>query len=110
MKKLLVIFSSGEMEKIKTGLMFTKNAMIYRWFDDVKCFVFGPSQKLVAESKELSNMLKELIDSGTIPTACKFIAEKHDIKEPLSGIGLEIDYVGKPISDYINNDYIPMVF
>lgn len=110
MKKIVVVFSSGEPEKIKTGLMFTRNAMLHRWFDDVKCFIFGPSQKLVTENRELSSMFKELIDGGTVPTACKYIADSQDIQEPLAGIGFEIDYVGRPISDYINKDYIPMVF
>ncbi|AKI98059.1 hypothetical protein [Kosmotoga pacifica] len=110
MKKVVIILSTGEEEKLITGLMFAVNAIKYHWFEDVKIFLFGPAEMRVTKSERPRKLLKEIENLGGFATACKFLSDRNNISEYLIHIGLKVDYVGEPISELINNEYIPMVF
>ena len=56
--KLLVIIATAEKEKALTGLMFARNAIKKAWMDDVKILFFGPSERLIATDKHLSNEVR----------------------------------------------------
>lgn len=107
--KLLVIISTGEREKATTGLMFALRTMGEGWMDQVKVFLLGPSEALMARDTELQNLASQMAEVEQ-PVACRFIAERDGIAAVLAECGLEIDYVGKRINDLIKEGYTPMVF
>ena len=108
--KIVVIISTSDIEKARTGAMYAKNALLNGWMDEVKIFFFGPAQKLLLEDKELQNFVEEISALGETPIACKFISERDNNSEDLAKVGAQVEYVGSPISKYINDGYIPMVW
>lgn len=114
-RKLLVIISSGEeaMDKALTGMMYAMNVKKNNWLDDVKVIFFGPSERMIINAESDSQVgvfLKRLIEQGITPMACRAIAEGEDIIKGLSGLGIEVEYVGPLISSFIKNDYAIITF
>jgi hypothetical protein len=42
--------------------------------------------------------------------ACKFIAQRDGTDERIAALGVQVEYVGKMISDLIKDGYVPMVW
>ena len=64
-KGLVVLWTTGEKEVFTKMLyIYTINAKKQGWFDDITMIVWGPSAKLLAEDKELQNLIKKLGKAG----------------------------------------------
>ena len=109
-EKLLVIISTSEVEKARTGVLYTINAKRNEWINDIKLIFFGPSEKLLLEDDVIKQYVEEFILMEEKVVACKFIADRGKVNEKLTSLGVEVEYVGEMISNYIKNGYIPMVW
>ena len=109
-EKLLVIISTSEVEKARTGLLYTINAKRNEWINDIKLIFFGPSEKLLLEDEIIQQYAEEFILMEEKVVACKFIAIQEKTDEKLNALGIEVEYVGEMISNYIKDGYIPMVW
>lgn len=108
--KLLVIISSAEPEKARTGAMYAVNALKHGWMDEVELYLFGPSQQLLLRDEPLQKFIQEFRSLEGKPVACKFLADRDDTHDRTMVLGLDVQYVGKPISDLIQAGYVPMVW
>ncbi len=108
--KLVVIISTGEREKARTGLMYAINALLHGWMEDVKIIIFGPAEALIVEDKELQEKLQTYQDLGHEAVACRFLSDASDLSAKIEGIGVKVDYVGENISKLIKSGYVPMVW
>jgi len=107
--KLLTIVTTGNKEKALAGLMFARNAIKYRWLDDVKVVFFGPSEELVVYDERLAHMTEEIV-AMTDCFACKYISDEQGVSEDLAEVGIRVEYVGAVIADLIKEGYVPMVW
>ncbi|MCD4715775.1 MAG: hypothetical protein K8R45_03415 [Desulfobacterales bacterium] len=107
--KLLVIIATGENEKALTGLMYASRTLSEGWMDEVKVVFFGPSERLLVEDEVIAKTVKEFGAVET-PIACKFISDRDGISEKIEALGVNVDYVGTIISNFIKDGYVPMVF
>lgn len=107
--KLLTVIATGNKEKALAGLMFTRNAIKYRWLDDVKVVFFGPSEELVVHDERVAHMTEE-IAAVTDCFACKYISDEQGVSEDLADVGIRVEYVGTVIADLIKEGYVPMVW
>ena len=109
-EKLAVILASGDAEVLEMGMMYALNSMMQGWMKEVRVFLFGPSEVTIPTNPRLLELLAGLIEAGTIPMACKFCSDRHEISERLRALGCEVEYVGAPISDAIRDGFVPMVW
>ncbi len=107
--KVLVILSTGEKEKAYTGIMYATNAQKNKWLDEVKVIFFGPFEDLLCADEEVADFASQLLDFET-PIACKRLSDNAGISDRLKEMGYNVEYVGKIISDFIKEGYVPMVF
>ena len=108
--RLVVILSTGEEAKARTGAMYAVNALKHGWMEDVKLIVFGPAQDLLIEGDELGALVREFISMGEPAVACRVFAERDANDDALRGLGLDVEYVGPLISKHIRDGYVPMVW
>jgi hypothetical protein len=108
--KLVVIISTSDAEKARTGAMYAVNALKYGWMAEVKIFFFGPAQALLLEDAELQNYVKEYQAMEESAVACKYISDRDNQSKQTCALGLKVEYVGKMISDLINEGFVPMVW
>jgi len=117
--KLLVIISTGEAAKARAGAMYAVNALKHGWLEDVKLYFFGPAEALLLEDPPLQQYVKEYRELEATPFACKFLADRVQpadedldigISENIAALGVDVEYVGKPMADLIRQGYAPMVW
>jgi len=106
---LLVIISTGDREKALTALMYAKNTIKYGWLSDVKVIFFGPTENLLVSDSDVRESAKELANLGQ-PLACKILSDRDGISDRIEKMGIEVDYVGSIIADFLRDGYTPMVW
>jgi hypothetical protein len=111
MKKAVFYIVTGEMSKAKMGLTVARRASEHKRFADVKVILQGPSEKLLLEEdQDVKDNVDFLIKNHNIDSACKFIAERMNIAEPIISRGVELKPGGERLAALVNDDYIPLVF
>jgi hypothetical protein len=104
--ELIVVWTRGDREAaLKMAFMYTLNSKRFKWgWKNVTLVVWGPSSKLLAEDKELQEYLSRMKEAGVKLLACKKCADLYGISDDLERLGLEVKYMGKPLTDYLRDD------
>ena len=103
-KTLVVIWSSGDREvALKATFMYTFNAKKQGWLDDVILIVWGPSAKLLSEDDELQEYVKKMMDTGVSVEACKACSDMYGVSDDLVKLGVDVRYMGIPLTSYIKD-------
>jgi hypothetical protein len=109
--RLAVVWTSGDPEVAKrVCFMYTLNARKQKWFDEVTLIVWGPSAKLLAENKDLQAEVKAMQDAGVKVQACLACADSYGVTEPLRKLGIEVRYMGKPLTDMLKQGWKVLTF
>ncbi len=108
--KILVIISTADEGKALTGILYATNTLKNGWLEDVKLILFGPAEDLALQSEAVQQALQGFLQLGQGVMACKFVADKADLSDRLAHLGLNVDYVGAPIGQWIREGYVPMVW
>ena len=108
--KLAVILASSDRKVLEMGLVYAKNAIANEWMEDVKVFLFGPSEVTIATDPDLYPLVEEIIENGEIPRACKWCSDKYHVSELLEEMGCSVEYIGSPVSEAIKAGYTPMTW
>ncbi len=87
------------------AFMYAFNSKRFKWgWKNVTLVVWGSSSKLLAEDKELQEYLSRLKEAGVKLLACKKCSDMYGVSDALRRLGLEVKYMGKPLTDYLRND------
>ena len=109
--KLLIIWTSGDRDvALKTVFMYTYNAKLKGWWDDVQLLVWGPSSKLLSVDMELQEYIKKMKDTGVILTACKACADQYDVSNKLEEMGIDVKYMGVPLTEMLKTGWTTISF
>ena len=102
---LVVLWTSGDPEvALKMVFMYTRNAKQNEWFDDVTFIVWGPSAKLASENTEIQEGIKALAEIGITLEACLACANMYGVSEDLEKLGIDVKWMGEPLTDYIKGN------
>ena len=109
--KILIVWTSGDRDvALKMVFMYTFNAKKNKWWDEVRLLVWGPSSKLLSEDQELQDYVKKMKDEGVILEACKACADMYGVSDKLSALGVDVKYMGKPLTDMIKSGWVTLTF
>lgn len=110
-QKLGVLWTSGDPEVAhKVCLMYTHAAASGKWFDQVQLIVWGPSSKLLSTDAKLQAKIKAMIKDGIDVKACKACADMYGVSDDLAKLGIEVKYMGKPLSQMLQSDWKILTF
>ncbi|KYK36525.1 MAG: DsrE family protein [Theionarchaea archaeon] len=102
-KGLVVVWSSGDREvALKMVFMYTLNAKMRGWWQDICLIVWGPSAKLLSEDRKLQEYIQKIKEAGVTIEACKSCADMYGVSESLEELGVDVKYMGEPFTQYIN--------
>ena len=104
--ELVVLWTSGAREvALKMVFMYTLNSKRFNWgWKNVTLVVWGPSSKLLAADTELQEYLSRMREAGVKLLACKKCSDMYGVSDDLRRLGIEVKYMGKPLTDYLRND------
>ena len=109
--RLAVLWTSGDPEvATKVAFMYTLNAKRQGWFDEVTLIVWGPSAKLLSENVELQEAVVGMAEEGVEVVACKACADSYGVAEALTGLGVEVKYMGQPLTEMLKSDWKVITF
>jgi hypothetical protein len=109
--RLAVVWSSGDPEvATRVCFMYTLNAKKQKWFDEVTLIVWGPSARLLAADKDLQAQLKAMQDAGVKVQACQACADSYGVAEALRKLGIDVRYMGKPLTDILKQGWKVLTF
>ena len=107
-EKLFVLWSSGDREvATKMVFMYTLNAKLRDWWKHISLIVWGPSARLLSGDGELQEIIMKMKDAGVELMACKACSDSYGVSESLEALGIEVKYMGEPLTQLLKgNDKI----
>ena len=108
--KVVVILSSGDAGTARTGAMYAVNALRHGWMEEVRLVLFGPAEELLLHDETLQGFVRDYQSMEEQAVACKFIADRDGTAAGIAALDVQVEYVGKLISDLIQEGYVPMVW
>ena len=99
---LVILWSSGDKEvATKMVFMYALNAKKRNWWKSVTLIVWGPSSKLLSQDEELRAKVVEMKNEGINLEACKACADQYGVSDSLTALGIEVKYMGMPLTEYM---------
>lgn len=107
-EQLIVVWTSGDREvALNMMFMYLLNGKKNGWWDEIKLVIWGPSAGLVAEDKLIQEKISEGLELGITIEACRACAERYEAADHLEGMGVDVKYMGEPLTAYIkSNNYV----
>lgn len=103
--QLVVLWTSQDREvAMNMVFMYTKNSKLKGWWKNVRLVIWGPSAKLMIVDQELQTELEALKTAGVELLACKACADRYGVSEKLVAMGIDVVYMGLPLTQYLKGD------
>ena len=104
-EKLNVLWTTGDKEvALNMMFMYIINSLKHDWWEEVNLIIWGPSAKLVADDKKIQEKVAECLEIGITIEACKACASNYNVADRLEEMGIEVKYMGEPLTAYIKSD------
>ena len=82
--KLNVLWTTDNRDSFLSMIaMYTHNARLRNWFENVNMIIWGPSARLVSEDKEIQTRILKMIEDGISMEACKACADMYGVASRL---------------------------
>ncbi len=103
--RLVVLWTTGDRDvALSMVFMYTLNAKLRNWWDDVTLIVWGSSSKVLAGDAELQDHITAMKDAGVNLLACRRCADIFGVAEELEKLGIEVKYMGEPFTEILKSD------
>jgi hypothetical protein len=110
-KHLAVIWSSGDPDVAhKVCFMYTHNAKKQGWFENVTLIVWGPSAELASRDVNIQAKLQAMAEDGVVLEACKACADSYGVSDKLTELGVDVKYMGVPLTEMMKAGWHTLSF
>ena len=83
--------------------MYSINSRKNDWWDNVNVIIWGASAKLAGNDPQVQTEILEMINAGVTIEACKDCADNYNVTEKLEKLGINVRYMGFPMTEYLKN-------
>ncbi|WP_068472002.1 DsrE family protein [Saccharicrinis aurantiacus] len=105
MDKLNILWTTTNRDTIsKMIVMYASNAIINAWWKEVNVIIWGASAQLVGENSEVQQEVLDMMKAGVHVEACQACAEQFGVAEKIKALGVDVLYMGEPLTQYLKND------
>jgi hypothetical protein len=105
MEKLNILWTTTNKDTIINMIsMYSVNAIKYGWWNEINIIVWGGSAKLINEDKEIQEEVRKMIEVGVNIEGCLACSDKYNATVTLTGLGIDLKYMGEPLTTYLKND------
>ncbi|MCW8839030.1 MAG: DsrE family protein [Thiovulaceae bacterium] len=102
--KLLIVWSSGEIDVAKRLILLYGSVMLERkYWDEATIMVWGPSAKLIYENKEIQEQVKKVMDTGVKFNTCIVCSDEYGITKELEELGIEPIHTGEMLTNALKS-------
>ena len=105
MEKLVVLWTSDNKVTAENMVfMYTINAKVKGWWQDVVFIIWGASTELVAKDKDVQMVIEKMIEVGINVRACKKCAENLGVVDQLEKMNIDVLYIGQDFTQYLKDE------
>ena len=105
MKKLNVLWTTGEKDvALRMVFIYVMDAKAMGWYEDITLIIWGPSAKLVAHDRLIQRELDYILQSGITVIACKGCTEAYGVTDKLLELGIDVKFMGEPLTRILHSD------
>ena len=109
--KLLLVWSTEEVEVAKKMILLYSSVILERgYWDEAHLMIWGPSARVLAENKELQNMLQVVQSSGVETSACVVCSDDYGVSEKLQALGVKTMHTGELLTEALQSDWKVITF
>lgn len=102
MDKLNILWTTTNKDTIFNMLsMYATNSKTKNWWKEVNVIIWGASAKLIGEDNQVQSEVLEMINQGVNVEACKDCCDNFGVSDKLSKLGINVRYMGEPLTNYI---------
>lgn len=103
--KLTILWTTDNKETaLDMILMYTLKSNTNKWWKECNLITWGPSNKLLCSSTEVQSLVKDIMKEGVKVYACQRCAERYGLVEQLENLGVEIKFMGEPLTGYLQDE------
>lgn len=104
MDKLNILWTTDNKDTIFNMLsMYAINSIKEGWWKKVNVILWGASVKLAGADTQVQTEILEMTNSGITVEACKDCCENFGVIDTITKMGVNVRYMGKPMTEYIKN-------
>ena len=104
MDKLNILWTTDNKDTVFNMLvMYAINSMTNKWWKEVNLIIWGASAKLIGNDTQAQTEIIEMINQGVSIEACKDCCDNFGVTDKLTSLGINVRYMGKPLTDYIKS-------
>jgi hypothetical protein len=102
MDRLNILWTTDNKDTVLNMLvMYATNSRLNGWWQEVNVIIWGASAKLVGTDNQIQAEVVEMINHGISIEACKSCADNLGVTDKLTKLGVNVRYMGQPLTDYI---------
>ena len=111
MNKLLIVWSSGEIEVAKKLVLLYGSVILPRnYWDEAHIMIWGPSAKLLAENVELQDMVAKVQETGVNFSCCVVCSDDYGVSDTLAAMGIDMTHTGERLTESLQGDWKVITF
>jgi hypothetical protein len=105
METLHILWTTDNKDTIFNMLsMYAGNAQTKGWWQNVNVIIWGASARLVGNDPQVQTEVMEMIQKGVHVEACKACSDNFGVSDVLEKLGVEVRYMGQPLTEYLKSD------
>ena len=102
MDKINILWTTENKDTIFNMLsMYALNSKRLGWWEDVNVILWGASVKLLGNDTQVQTEVLEMLQNGITVEACKDCCENFNVVDTLLKLGINVRYMGQPLTEYI---------
>ncbi|HSR74830.1 MAG TPA: DsrE family protein [Sulfurovum sp.] len=111
MDKLLIVWSTAEIEVAKKMVLLYSSVILPRgYWDRAHLMIWGPSARLLSENIELQEMLRGVKETGVELSCCVVCSDEYGVTEKLGAMGIEMTHTGEILTNALKEDWKVITF
>lgn len=111
MNKLLIVWSTAEIEVAKKMVLLYSSVILPRgYWDQAHLMIWGPSAKLLSENKELQEMVSQIKQTGVALSCCIVCSDEYGVTEQLASLGIDMIHTGEVLTDALQKEWKVITF
>ena len=111
MDKLLIIWSTSEIEVAKKMVLLYSSVILPRgYWDQAHLMIWGPSARLLAENEELQAMVEKVKETGVKLSVCVVCSDDYGVTKQLEAMGVEAIHTGELFTEALKTDWKVITF
>jgi len=108
---LVVLWTTPDKDVFtKVVFPYVSNSEKYKWWNKEILIIWGPSVKLCAQDKQIQEYISGLKQSGIVLKTCKWCTDQYEVSSVLDSLGIDVEYMGEPLTHYLKSGYKVLTF